>query len=371
MEMKLEQERAKDILAGWQLVLMAVSLRRQITGGEQYNLRVLSAIMGLGANLRYFKLPRSSNPYLKIMKEIIFWFLRVFDLSNRTIFFFDSSCYRSLFLVLLYIRVFKQVKLITMVHHITHKLSTNPIKRMVNRFFEAGVIRLSHLVLTNSNSTCKDIRKIAGDFISPTIVPPGMEIVATKRRRSYRTRPPLRIISLGFVATQKGVETLIKAIGLLDHLDVEVDWVGDYSQERWDYYLKCKKILCELGIKNRFRFQGYLDRKKLSLLFREADLFVSSSSLEGYGIAVVEAASYSLPLVLTNIPPFREFAGDDALYFKPGDHEELAEVIERLLQDHKKRERMGRAVYERVDFDYDWQAMESLVEEVIKKWWRR
>jgi len=371
MDVELDQERGKDVLAGWQLVPLAVGLKRSITGGEKYNRRVIKAIERLGARLRGFTPPSCNNPFLRLLWEVFFWLSKVAGSSRRTLFFFDSSCYLSLFFVLLYIRIFKQARIITTVYHLTNILPKNPVRRMVYRFFEGRAIRLSHLILTISNSTREDIRKIAGGFVSPFIVPPGMEIVALKRRRSYKTKPPFRIISLGFIAPQKGVETLIKAVGLLDHLDVEVDWVGDYSQERWDYYLRCKELVAKLGLQDKFRFRGYLNREELSTLLEEADLFVSPSSLEGYGIVIIEAASFSLPLLLSDIAPFREFAGDDALYFKPGDCEGLAEVIERLLQDHKKRERMGRAVYERVDFAYDWDSMQSMVQEVVGEWWRR
>lgn len=371
MDVKLEQERGKEVLAGWQLVPLAVGFKRSITGGEKYNRRVITALEGLGARLRGFAPPHLPGAFLRLLWEVFFWLSKVADSSRKTLFFFDSSCYLSLFFVLLYIRIFKQARIITTVYHLTNILPKNPVRRMVYRFFEGVAIRLSHLILTISKSTREDIHKLAGGFVSPIIVPPGMEIVSMKRRRSYRTKPPFRIVSLGFIAPQKGVETLIKAVGLLDHLDVEVDWAGDYSRDRRDYYVRCKELVAKLGLQDRFRFRGYLSREELYTLLEEADLFVSPSSLEGYGIAIIEAASFSLPLLLSDIPPFREFAGGDALYFKSGDCEGLAEVVDRLLQDHKKREGMGRAVYERVDFAYDWDSMQSMVQEVVGEWWRR
>ena len=62
------------------------------------------------------------------------------------------------------------------------------------------------------------------------------------------------------------------------------------------------------------------DDKTLISLYREADCFVFASHYEGFGIAVVEAAQFGLPLLLRDIPVFREIAKDNAIYFSESEH---------------------------------------------------
>ena len=65
----------------------------------------------------------------------------------------------------------------------------------------------------------------------------------------------------------------------------------------------------------------------LATLYAHAKAFVFPSHYEGFGLPVIEAASLGCPLILSDIPVFREIAGDVATYFNPLDDEELAAVM--------------------------------------------
>jgi len=67
-------------------------------------------------------------------------------------------------------------------------------------------------------------------------------------------------------------------------------------------------------------------------MYRNADAFVfTSTHEEGFGIVLLEAMKYGLPIICTDHPKFKEFLGDAALFFK--DKESLAERILELAQD--------------------------------------
>ena len=82
-------------------------------------------------------------------------------------------------------------------------------------------------------------------------------------------------------------------------------------------------------------------------LMREAGAFVSPSLYEPFGLAVLEAARTGLPLVLSDIPTFRELWEGAALFFPPREPAALAEAANRLAADPALRRRLGAAAQAR------------------------
>lgn len=80
--------------------------------------------------------------------------------------------------------------------------------------------------------------------------------------------------------------------------------------------------------KNLFYLTNATD-SDLVYLYKNSDLFLFSSSIEGFGLPLVEAANYGLPLVLRNTKIFKEIAGDNAMYFS--DFNELLTLIPTIL----------------------------------------
>jgi alpha-1,2-rhamnosyltransferase len=68
-----------------------------------------------------------------------------------------------------------------------------------------------------------------------------------------------------------------------------------------------------------------LSDAELNYLYKNCDLFLFSSDVEGFGLGIVEAARFGTPLLLHDIPVFREIAGEHATYFDA--FEELPKII--------------------------------------------
>ena len=66
--------------------------------------------------------------------------------------------------------------------------------------------------------------------------------------------------------------------------------------------------------RNLFHYQ-HISEEKLNYFYKHCDLFLFSSEIEGFGLGVIEAGKFGTPLLLKDIPIFREIAGDFATYF--------------------------------------------------------
>ena len=91
------------------------------------------------------------------------------------------------------------------------------------------------------------------------------------------------------------------------------------------------------------RSLGRLPEPELRSYFDKRPIFVASSRYEPFGLAVLEAAQSGCPLVLSDIPTFRELWDGSAIFFPPGNDVVLADTLGRLASDPVARLRWGDA----------------------------
>lgn len=80
---------------------------------------------------------------------------------------------------------------------------------------------------------------------------------------------------------------------------------------------------------------GRLPAEEVGRWLGRAGVFVSAAVYEPFGLTVLEAANAGCPLVLSDIPTFRELWDDAAVFVEPDDDDEMAAAIRRLLDDHE------------------------------------
>ena len=112
---------------------------------------------------------------------------------------------------------------------------------------------------------------------------------------------------------------------------------------------------------NGIVFHGHLSRQDPSQreeffrLMRECTLFVLPSRYEPYGVAVVEAMSFGIPVLATDRWAFPEMIGDTGALFELDDVDGMAERMDWMLEDPGRRSEMGRRARERVLDRFSWE----------------
>jgi glycosyltransferase involved in cell wall biosynthesis len=92
---------------------------------------------------------------------------------------------------------------------------------------------------------------------------------------------------------------------------------------------------------------GSLDEDELARWLSARPVFVSAALYEPFGLAVLEAASAGCPLVLADIPSFRELWDEVAVFVPPRDEPGFTRAIADLVGDDFERAVLGRAAKER------------------------
>lgn len=137
-----------------------------------------------------------------------------------------------------------------------------------------------------------------------------------------RTRPTgKRLVYMGSFMSYKGVDTLVRAVGMLP--DHELHLMSRVSDEE-------RSRLTRLAPEARLVFHDGATDAEYAAALAGATALVTASKAEGFGIPLVEAMRFGTPVVVTDIPIFREIGGDAATYFPADDADAAARAIAAL-----------------------------------------
>lgn len=109
------------------------------------------------------------------------------------------------------------------------------------------------------------------------------------------------------------------------------------------------------GYKN-ILFTGFVDDSQLAWLFKNCQVYIFPSLMEGFGLPGLEAMNYGAPVASSNASCLPEVYGDAAHYFNPTDSADIARVIEDILSNPTYREQLIMNGYKRVQ-RYSWKRM--------------
>ena len=98
-------------------------------------------------------------------------------------------------------------------------------------------------------------------------------------------------------------------------------------------------------VKRTIVWKSNISNEELGALYRSASCFISASKFEGLGMPVVEAMSFGLPVLLSDIPPHREVSMDKGEYFKAEDVEGLSNKMLSMTFERRDYEEDVRKLF--------------------------
>ncbi|GAA1348368.1 glycosyltransferase family 1 protein [Falsarthrobacter nasiphocae] len=151
-------------------------------------------------------------------------------------------------------------------------------------------------------------------------------------------------VYMGSAMPYKGVETLIDAVSRVDSARLHLVSRFDPRTRR-----RLKSLASRLGADVVFH-DGLSDSAYRALLEASTGL-VTASRAEGFGLSLVEAMSVGVPIAVSDIPIFREVAGEAAVYFDPTDPAAVAAGLVRLRTEGEDLARLARPQAARFSWD--------------------
>ena len=159
-----------------------------------------------------------------------------------------------------------------------------------------------------------------------------------------RTRPEnIELVYLGSFMPYKGVDTLVAALHRLPRARLHLlSRIRPADRARFEAAAPSGSLVCHDGVSD----------DEYAALLDSATALMTASRDEGFGIPLVEAMGRGTPIVVSDIPIFREIGGETALYAGVGDAAAFAARITELLAPGEWERRSAASPTEALRFDW-------------------
>jgi glycosyltransferase involved in cell wall biosynthesis len=232
-------------------------------------------------------------------------------------------------------------RLIALVHHpLALETGLAPQAAFALRKSERAALVCAQRVIVTIKQTAGILRSDYG--VSPdriTVAPPGNDPMSFSPGSSDGI---CRLLSVGAIVPRKGYENLVAALAQVHNPAWFLTIAGDTTRDA-DCAAMLQMQIENAGLAARVRLAGAVSDGELEMLYHEADVFVTASLFEGYGMAALTALACGLPLVATRVGALEDIPGDAAIRVSPGDTTALATALTDVIRDADLRGRMRMA----------------------------
>jgi glycosyltransferase involved in cell wall biosynthesis len=234
---------------------------------------------------------------------------------------------------------------ICMVHHpMSHEPQLSAAEREGYAAVERALLpHLAHIVVPSEavRAQLASIPGLPADRV--TVITPGLPDAP---RSSGSGDSGCHLLAIASLIPRKGFDTVLNALQPLSDLDWRLTICGDQTIDP-DHSAMLHALASGPGLSGRVTFTGPCTAAELEVLWQSADIFVSGSQYEGYGMAVAEAVRRGLPLAVTKgaaAPEVIPLAG--SVVVETGDALQLSKGLRRLIFDRAARLALADAAWE-------------------------
>jgi glycosyltransferase involved in cell wall biosynthesis len=176
------------------------------------------------------------------------------------------------------------------------------------------------------------ITPVLADYARVTTSPDPRVVAELRSRRAAEGGAD--ILFVGRVVPSKAQDELVKALWTYRRLydpAARLHLVGGTSS--YAYSKSLYDFAEDLGLAGAVRLAGEVSDAALAAYFEQADVFLSLSVHEGFGVPLVEAMTSGLPIVARGAGAVAETVGDAALLLESGDPAYVAAALHRVCTD--------------------------------------
>lgn len=182
-------------------------------------------------------------------------------------------------------------------------------------------------------------------YSKTVVIPQGVgEAFFSSERRPEPSVPPLKVVTVSQVHQYKGLEFLLEALSKLVDFEIQLFIISTGGSSVYRRHLESIISSTDGRLQGKVTFVGPCDVKQLKDFFASACLYVQASKHETFCLAVLEAMSSGLPVVVTKTTGMSYLLKDgvNGYVVSFGDTDALAHRIEILLKDAALRDRIGK-----------------------------
>ena len=210
-------------------------------------------------------------------------------------------------------------------------------------------------------------KKDENSFWAPFLMEPQLSY----NERKYFQNDRINLFCIGKYQERKNLWMMVYAVERLGkkyplHLTITGELSNHFHQE---YYDKITGYVKEHGMENQVSFYTNLNKKRVMEEYANADLYVIPSTGEPASITVIEGMAFSIPVISGSDNGSANYIenGKTGYVFEDCDQRDLEEKIELIIQDKNNMMEMGKAAYEHVKKNFQFDRYYGVDEEILRE----
>ena len=157
-----------------------------------------------------------------------------------------------------------------------------------------------------------------------------------------RSRRQVNILFVGRIARNKRQDRLIQ---VFDYYYREINpqahlWLVGNEKGDPAYRAELEELRLSLASCDHIHFTGKINDAKIYAYYRAADLFLSASEHEGFGVPLVEAMVFDVPVIAYAATAVPETMGNAGILIDTWDAQRVAELVHALYEDPSRKEQL-------------------------------
>ena len=239
----------------------------------------------------------------------------------------------------------------------------------IKRFIKSPIVGVNHGIgikqslrsdfILNVNNQIRQKTIDAGFDESKTFLVRNMiNMEGLKLPRKVKFNKPVRIGIIGRIESRKGFDILARALSILKKSNIDfIAKFGGFTSKTEGYLSDLKELIKKEGLVKKIEFPGKIVDKKS--FYENIDILVVPSREEPFGIVMLEAFKYSVPVISseTNGAKILIKNNENGLTFPIGNHEELAKKLEFLINNEEFAKKLVENAFSSVTKDYSYKSV--------------
>jgi glycosyltransferase involved in cell wall biosynthesis len=250
-------------------------------------------------------------------------------------------------------------------------LAGKVLARTVSYPLEQRLFKKSKKIVAVASSVAQELKEyginphevmVVGNGVNEEIFKPKQNIIQDGTHDRF-------ILFTGRLGLRKGLFDLIECGRIICKKYPDISFVIPGKGHLSD---KLQKRVKDIGLQDRFKFLGFVDKDKLIQLYQDASIYVLPSHYEGLPTVLLEAMACGCPVVATKVSGNIDVisSNKNGILIPPKSPKEMADAISFLLDNDDVRRKFGAAARRTIEERYTWNVIsdkmlkcyESLIE---------
>lgn len=255
-------------------------------------------------------------------------------------------------------------KRVTTVHDLTlvrfENIDMNPLAYKMRKYIFTqllkNVIKRSDAIFTPTEYVRQDIISFTSKKYAPKIhkTLEAWDPIADELEPVKELKNKKFVFFVGNAFPYKNVHTIIDAFAEL--YKKEPDLYLAFAGKKDIFYEQAEQYARKKGVWERTYILGYVSEGEKRWMFHNGAAYIIASLSEGFHIPGLEAMAENCPVLSSNATCLPEVYQTAALYFDPHNSHELADLIQAVLHNNKRRQQVVAAGKKRL-MDFSWKRM--------------